>query len=564
MRLSQAFVATTKEAPQEAELPSHQLMIRAGFIKKLGSGLYTWLPMGLKVLNQVAQIVRSEMDDAGAQELLMPAVQPASLWQASGRWETFGPLMLTMTDRHHREFCFGPTHEEVITDIARQTLHSYQQLPQTFYQIQTKFRDEVRPRFGVMRAREFLMKDAYSFDVDRAGMQRSYDNMHDAYHRIFKRLGLAYRAVLADSGAIGGDQSQEFHVLADCGEDRLLFSETSDYAANVERAVAKPEKTTTEAPTQTMTKVHTPNAQTIDAQAAALNCSTDNILKTLIVKGVDGPVALLLRGNDECNPALAEKLPLVASPFTLDTQTDYPTGFVGPIGLDMPCYIDRFAATLSDFSCGANETDYHYTGVNFERDLPRPTVVDCRLARAGDMAPDGSGPLSECAGIEVGHIFQLDTKYSKAMQAVTTTASGQNQPFYMGCYGVGVSRIVAAAIEQNHDERGMIWPEAMAPFVLNIIVLGFDKHEAVREKALALYAQCQQAGIRVCLDDRNERPGRRFAEHDLWGIPHRWVLSEKQFTANTIEYKARQANDSESWSLDNCVETLQARLHSNT
>lgn len=545
MRISRFFLSTSKEAPAEAELISHKLMLRAGLIRRLGSGLYTWMPLGLRVLRKVEAIVREEMNRAGAVELLMPAVIPAELWQESGRWEDFGPQMLKIKDRHGRDFLFGPTHEEVITDIARKEIRSYRQLPVNFYQIQTKFRDEIRPRFGVMRAREFLMKDAYSFHADEASLNDTYALMYTTYARIFSRLGLKFRAVAADTGAIGGSGSHEFHVLADSGEDLIAFCPNSDYAANVELAEALPPTTPRPAPGALLQKVPTPGQHTIEEVCRYLKVSAERVVKTLIVRGQSGLIALLLRGDHELNAVKAAKLPGVKSPleFASDAEiraaTGCSPGSLGPVGLRMPICADRSVAAMADFVCGANEEGYHLTGVNFHRDLPEPEVADLRNVVAGDPSPDGKGVLHICRGIEVGHIFKLGDKYSKAMQAQFLDEQGKSRLAIMGCYGIGISRIVAAAIEQGHDERGIVFPQAMAPFELAIVPLGYHRAQAVQEAADHLYQHMLAAGIDVVLDDRDERPGVMFADMELIGIPHRVVISERGLNAGLLEYQGR-------------------------
>ena len=544
MRVSQFFLSTLKEAPSEAELVSHRLMLRAGFIKRLGSGLYTWMPLGLRVLRKVEAVVRDEMNKVGALELLMPAVQPAELWQETGRWEVFGPQMLKIKDRHQRDFCFGPTHEEVITDIARREIKSYRQLPLNFYQIQTKFRDEIRPRFGVMRAREFLMKDAYSFHTDFASLTETYQAMYEAYTRIFTRLGLTFRAVAADTGAIGGSGSHEFHVLADSGEDAIAYCPDSDYAANVELAEALPPAANRATPAQAMTKIATPGQHSIDDVAALLKISPAQMVKTLIVDGPDGPIALLLRGDQQLNEVKAAKLVGQEIRFTSDTGlrdvVGCNTGSIGPVGLTIPIIADRAVAVMADFVCGANADGFHLTGVNFGRDLSEPTIADIRNAVVGDPSPDGHGTLNICRGIEVGHIFQLRSKYAEAMNCTYLDETGRAQTMEMGCYGIGVSRIVGAAIEQNNDARGMMLPESMAPFLLAIVPVGYQKSEVVRETADKLYTQLLQAGFDVLLDDRNERPGVMFADMELIGIPHRVVIGERGLKDGVIEYQGRR------------------------
>lgn len=566
MRVSHFFLSTLKEAPTEAELVSHRLMLRAGLIKRLGSGLYTWMPLGLRVLRKVEAIVREEMNRAGAIELLMPAVQPAELWEETGRWAVFGPQMLKIKDRHQRDFCFGPTHEEVITDIARKEIKSYRQLPINFYQIQTKFRDEIRPRFGVMRAREFLMKDAYSFHPDMASLEKTYQVMHDAYNRIFSRLGLKFRAVSADTGAIGGTGSHEFHVLADSGEDAIAYCPASDFAANVELAEAVAPAAPRAAATQTMNKVATPGRHTIEEVSDFLKLSPSRVVKTLVVEGEHGLVALLVRGDHALNEVKAGKLAAIGTlkGFASDAQiraaVGCGAGSLGPVGLKLPLIADRAVAAMHDFVCGANEDDMHYTGVNFGRDLPEPEVADIRNVVAGDDSPDGKGQLEICRGIEVGHIFQLRTKYSAALGATFLDEQGQAQPLEMGCYGIGVSRIVGAAIEQNHDARGIMFPRAIAPFELAIVPIGMKKSEAVRTAVETLYAALQQAGIEVLLDDRDERPGVMFADMELIGIPHRIVIGERGLKEGQIEYQGRCDEKSTLISLQNALEYLKSRV----
>jgi prolyl-tRNA synthetase len=568
MRTSQLLLATLKETPNDAELVSHQLMLRAGMIRKLGQGLYTWLPLGLRVLQNVEKIIREEMNRVNAQEILMPAVQPAELWQETERWTQFGPQLLCMKDRHEREYCFGPTHEEVITDLMRNELRSYKQLPCNFYQIQMKFRDEIRPRFGVMRAREFLMKDAYSFHMDKDSLQKTYDDMYGAYSAIFTRLGLAFRVVLADTGAIGGSQSHEFHVLADSGEDAIAYSPESGYAANVELATALAPEMNRPKPTQTASLTETPNIRSVADQAAFMKLKTSDIVKTLLVKGKEEPVvALLLRGDHELNPVKAEKMPEVASPFMLvDEETVLKVsgcrpGFVGPKDLKIPVIADPHVLNMSDFSCGANQNDKHYIGMNWERDLPVPTrVADLRKVVAGDLSPDGKGKLEICRGIEVGHIFQLGNKYSTAMKATVLNEQGRQQILEMGCYGIGVSRIVAAAIEQNHDANGIIWPDVMTPFHIVLIPMNLYKSQRVRDEANKLYQSLKDAGFEVLLDDRDERPGVMFAESELIGIPHRLVLGERGLDAGTIEYKNRRSGEVEHLALPEIVSILKDRI----
>ena len=572
MRCSQYLIATLKETPADAEVVSHQLMLRAGMIRKLAAGLYTWLPMGLRVLRKVEAIVREEMDRAGAQELLMPAVQPAELWQESGRWETMGPEMLRLNDRHQREFCFGPTHEEIITDLCRNELHSYRQLPANFYQIQTKFRDERRPRFGVMRAREFLMKDAYSFHLDDASLQQTYAVMHAAYCRIFSRLGLDFRPVLADTGAIGGSGSHEFHVLADSGEDAIAFSTESDYAANVEKAEALAPQGPRPAPGKPMAVVETPGQHSIEEVSRFLGVAPQQILKTLIVHAADaegnleGVIALLLRGDHELNPIKAEKLPGVFSPLSMASDEEIRAaigcepGSIGPLEIGIPLIADRDAALLADFVCGANENGKHLSGVNWGRDLPEPQVADLRNVVEGDASPDGKGLLTIKRGIEVGHIFQLGSKYSQAMNATVLDENGKAVTMTMGCYGIGVSRVVAAAIEQNHDDKGIIWPTGIAPFQIALLPMNMQKSEAVRETAEGLYRELSEAGYEVLFDDRGERPGVMFADMELIGIPHRLVIGERGLKEGVVEYKGRGDAENQNILLDGLHDFLQEKL----
>jgi prolyl-tRNA synthetase len=547
MRTSQFFISTLKEAPSEAELLSHKLMLRAGLIRKLGSGLYTWMPLGLRVLRRVEKIVREEMNRAGAVELAMPAVQPADLWQETGRWEVFGPQMLKIKDRHDRDFCFGPTHEEVITDIARKEIRSYRQLPLNFYQIQTKFRDEIRPRFGVMRAREFLMKDAYSFHANFADLEREYRNMHDTYSRIFTRLGLKFRAVAADTGAIGGTGSHEFHVLADSGEDAIAFSPESDFAANVELAEALAPAKARSAPAQQMQKVPTPGKTTCEDVTALLKLPLSQSVKALAIMREDTMFMLLVRGDHHLNEIKASKLPAVgafrfATDKEIEARIGCRPGYIGPVGIpaDVTIVADRSVAAMSDFVCGANEAGFHLTGVNFGRDLPEPGIVaDIRNAVAGDPSPDGKGVLDICRGIEVGHIFQLRSKYSEAMKATYLDEAGKAQLLEMGCYGIGVSRIVAAAIEQGNDARGIIWPAPMAPFQVAIAPIGYRKNEQIKAFADQLHDDLVTAGIDVLLDDRDERPGVMFADLELIGVPHRVTIGDRGLKEGKVEYQGR-------------------------
>ena len=566
MRYSTFGLTTLKETPAEAEIVSHQLMLRAGLIRRLTAGIFTWMPLGLRVLRKVEAIVREEMDRAGALELLMPAVQPAELWQESGRWDQYGHLLLRLRDRHERDYCFGPTHEEVITDLARRELRSYKQLPLNWYQIQTKFRDEIRPRFGVMRAREFVMKDAYSFDLDAAGLEASYRKMHEAYTRIFERLELRFRVVDADSGDIGGSRSQEFHVLADSGEDAIAWSDTDDYAANVESAATLPLAASRPGPASALTRVKTPGARSVAEVAALLGVTPDRILKTLIVAGNAGPVALVLRGDHELNAVKAQKLPGVSSPLTMAdpatvrAATSAEPGFAGPVELGIPIYYDHVVAVMADFVCGANASDVHLTGVNFGRDLPAPTTtVDLRNVVAGDPVPGGRGTLSIARGIEVGHIFQLGTKYSRAFGAVVLDPDGGERVLEMGCYGIGISRIVGAAIEQNHDHNGIIWPEPIAPFAVVIVAINPQRSLAVREAAEALGAELEAAGVDVLYDDRDARPGVKFADAELIGIPHRVVVSERGIAAGELEYRHRRDPQSRQLKREDVLELLRGR-----
>ncbi len=549
MRYSQFGLTTLKETPAEAEVVSHQLMLRAGMIRRLTSGIFTWMPLGLRVVRRVETIVREELDRAGALEVLMPAVQPAELWQESGRWDEYGGLLLRISDRHDRNFCFGPTHEEVITDIARRELKSYKQLPINWYQIQTKFRDEIRPRFGVMRAREFVMKDAYSFDLDADGLEAAYQRMHDAYTAIFERLGLSFRIVDADSGEIGGNRSQEFHVIADSGEDAIAYCDADGYASNVESAATLRPVGERPAATHDLEKVATPGVRTIEALCEHLGVSATQTLKTLIVEGVDRPVALVLRGDHDLNTVKAQKINGVASPLTMaDGKTleaaGTVAGFAGPIGFDIPVYFDHAVANMADFVVGANETDAHYTGANFGRDLGEPETVDLRNVVEGDPVPGGQGTLELARGIEVGHIFQLGTKYSEAMGARVLDQDGKERLLEMGCYGIGITRIVAAAIEQNHDENGIVWPDPLTPFDVVIVPINLHRSDAVREVAEDLYEQLATAGLAVLLDDRDARPGVKFADAELIGIPHRLVVSDRGLANGELEYRHRRDPES--------------------
>ena len=569
MRTSQFPLNTLKEIPADAEIVSHRLMLRAGLIRKLAAGLYTWLPLGLRVLRKVERITCEEMDAIGSLEVLMPAVQPAELWEESGRWDQYGPELARLKDRHDRNFCLGPTHEEIITDLVRNEIKSYKQLPITYYQIQTKFRDEIRPRFGIMRAREFIMKDAYSFHLSQESLEETYRQMYSAYTRIFERLGLTFRAVIADSGAIGGQVSHEFHVLAESGEDAIAFSDQSDYAANVELAEAKGEDGEFESPKEKQVLVDTPGQHSIEELSRFLNIPAEKCLKTLLVKAEKGGImALLLRGDHELNILKAEKLEGVATPleFATDSQIQNTVGCqpgsIGPLALNIPIVADRSTAQLSDFVCGANQDGKHFTGVNWNRELPLPTrLEDIRSVKSGDLSPDGKGTLSIARGIEVGHIFQLGTKYSEAMNARVLDEKGKNQTLIMGCYGIGVSRVVAAAIEQNHDSRGIIWPEAIAPFQVALLPMNMHKSQRLREKANELYQKLLDVGIDVLFDDRKVRPGIMFADMELIGIPHRIVLSDSGLDNNTVEYRSRRSADNEILSMDEIVAFLKDALN---
>jgi prolyl-tRNA synthetase len=568
MRLSQYPINTVKETPAEAELISHQLMLRAGLIRRLAAGIYNWLPMGLRTLRKVEAIVRQEMNRAGAFEMLMSAVQPAELWQESGRWNDYGPELLRLKDRHDRDFVIGPTHEEVITDIARRELKSYRQLPVNFYQIQTKFRDEIRPRFGVMRGREFIMKDAYSFHLDQASLSEGYTAMRTAYTAMFKRMRLDFRVVQADTGAIGGNASEEFQVLAASGEDAIAVSDGDEFAANVELAATLPSPAPRPAPTAALAKVATPGARTIADLAAQLAIPAPRCLKTLLVAGTGGAtVALIVRGDHELNAVKAQKLAGVANPFRLAGAAEVRAacgcepGYIGPLGLkDVPIYADYAALAATDFVIGANEKDMHWTGVNWARDLPEPMAADLRNVVTGDPSPSGKGRLSVVRGIEVGHIFQLGRKYSASMDATVLDEAGAPVQMLMGCYGIGVTRIVAAAIEQNHDERGIIWPDPIAPFHVVLVPLNLEKSAAVRSAAEALYSELCAQGIEVLYDDRDARPGVKFADAELLGIPHRVVIGERGLKAGTLEYRHRRAEQSEDFPQHDALEFLRRKL----
>lgn len=575
MRASQFLIATLKETPSDAEVISHQLMLRAGLVRKMASGLYNWLPVGLRVLRKVEKIVREEMDKSGSQEVLMPVVQPSELWQESGRWQEYGSELLRIKDRHSREFCLGPTHEEVITDLVRGEITSYKQLPASFYQIQTKFRDEVRPRFGVMRAREFTMKDAYSFHATTECLQQTYDTMHQAYCNVFDRIGLGYRPVIADTGSIGGAVSHEFHVLAQSGEDAIVFSNGSDYAANVEKAEALAPTGDRPAATQAKAEVATPDQHSIEEVSAYLKVDASQTVKTLIALGeqdkdAKGPaplVALVLRGDHELNDIKADKIAGIASPFEfapearIKEELGVAPGSIGPVGLEITVIVDHAAAHLADFVCGANKDGFHLTGVNWQRDLPLARTEDLRNVVAGDPSPCGNGTLEIARGIEVGHIFQLGTKYSEAMKATILDNNGKQQPMIMGCYGIGVSRVVAAAIEQNFDDNGIIWPEAIAPFHVSLVPINMHKSEAVREKCEAIYAELTACGIEVLfMDEPKARLGVMLANSELMGIPHRIVVGDKGLESGLIEYKGRRDQEKTEIAADDLIATIKAKL----
>jgi prolyl-tRNA synthetase len=555
MRTSQYLLSTQKETPADAEVISHQLMLRAGMVRKLASGLYTWLPSGLRVLNKVANIVRQEMNKAGSIEILMPVVQPADLWEESGRWEEYGPELLRIKDRHSRDFVLGPTHEEVVTALVKTEVNSYKQLPLNLYQVQTKFRDEVRPRFGIMRGREFTMKDAYSFHIDQNCLENTYQNMYQAYCNIFEQIGLDFRPVIADNGSIGGSGSHEFHVLAESGEDDIAFSNGSDYAANIEMATALAPIGDCPAGTQSKQKVATPDQKTIEQVSEFLDVPAQQSVKTLIVMGEpdeagkQGLVALVLRGDHQLNEVKAEKQSAVFTPLTMATEQQIEEilhcaiGSLGPVDMNIPVIVDASAAHLADFVCGANETDFHYTGVNWSTDCSDYGVADLRKVVAGDASPDGKGTLEIKRGIEVGHIFQLGDKYSQAMGCGVLDENGKNKVLSMGCYGIGVSRIVAAAIEQNHDKYGIIWPDAIAPFKVALIPMNMHKSHRIKEVAENLYSQLIAAGIEVLFDDRKERPGVMFNDMELVGIPHTIVIGERNLDENKAEYKNRKSGE---------------------
>ncbi|HCH21209.1 MAG TPA: proline--tRNA ligase [Cellvibrionales bacterium] len=571
MRSSQILLSTLKETPADAEVISHQLMLRAGMIRKLASGLYTWLPLGLKVLRKIEAIVRQEMNRAGAQEVLMPVVQPAELWQESERWEQYGAELLRIHDRHQREFCLGPTHEEVITDLVRNELQSYKQLPTNIYQIQTKFRDEIRPRFGVMRAREFIMKDAYSFHVDQACLEQTYQQMYDSYSSIFSAIGLNFRAVLADTGSIGGNASHEFHVLAESGEDSIAFSDNSDYAANVELAEAIAPVAEPAVEEQALTLIDTPTSKTITEVTEQLQIEPKRIIKTLLVHADESSpeplVALVVRGDHQLNELKAEKLPLVACPLTLasdeeiQAEINCEAGSIGPVQLNLPIIVDHSAAAMSHFICGANQNGQHYRDARWNRDATASQVADIRCVVEGDPSPDGTGTLLIKRGIEVGHIFQLGKKYSTALNATVLNEQGKAQILEMGCYGIGVSRVMAAAIEQNHDAGGIVWPASIAPFQLVLIPINMQKSERVKALTEQLYEQLMSHNIDVLMDDRNERPGVKFADMELIGIPHRVVIGDKGIDNNVLEYRARTASENEDIDLATALEQILSRIN---
>lgn len=568
MRTSKYFLATLKETPADAEVISHQLMLRAGMIRQVASGIYNWLPLGLKVLQKVEAIVREEMNKSGALEVLLPGVQPAELWQESGRWEDYGPELLRIKDRHQREFCLGPTHEEIITTLVKNEIRSYRQMPLNLYQIQTKFRDEIRPRFGIMRGREFIMKDAYSFDVSKEGLQAAYDIMYQAYENIFTRLGLEFSAVEADTGAIGGSSSHEFHVLADSGEDDIAFCKALNFAANVE-TVALPAVSELRQPaTKEMALVDTPGVKTNQQLAEFLDLPVSQTIKTLVAKGTQGLVALVVRGDHELNAVKADALDDVAKPLALAGRDDIVAaigcepGSIGPAGLTIPVIIDQSVAVMANFSCGANQAGKHLTGVNWERDLPLPRIADIRKAQDGDPCPGAENGeiLTIRRGIEVGHVFQLGRKYSRSMNAYCLNEQGEKTLLFMGCYGIGVSRIVAAAIEQNHDDRGIIWPESLAPFSVCIVAIGYNRSERVKQASEDVYRQLNELGIEVLLDNRNDRPGVLFSDMELIGIPHRITIGDKSLDNGQVEYKHRKAADTELIELNGIINTIKQRL----
>lgn len=567
MRVSKYLLSTQKETPANAEVISHQLMLRAGMIRRNASGLYSWLPTGLRVLRKVEAIVREEMNNAGAVEILMPMVQPADLWVETGRWEKFGPELLRFQDRHNRDFVLGPTHEEVITDIVRKEVNSYKQLPLNLYQIQTKFRDEVRPRFGVMRSREFLMKDAYSFHLDQDTMDATYQDMYSAYSNILGRMGLAFRPVLADTGSIGGSLSHEFHVLANSGEDLIAYSTESDYAANIEKAEAPIPTEPRGAATMEMSVIDTPNAKTIDELVEQHGIAIEKTVKTIIVKGASEEtplVAIIVRGDHELNEVKAEKIDAVLAPFEMADEADIRKalgagpGSLGPVGLEIPVYIDHSVNIMNDFSAGANQDGKHYVGINWERDLPQAEVADLRNVIEGEASPCGQGTIGLLRGIEVGHIFQLGTNYSESMGANVLDENGKSKTLLMGCYGVGVSRIVAAAIEQNHDDRGIIWPEAIAPFKVGILPMNMHKSHRVKDMAEQLYKDLNDAGVEVLFDDRKERPGVMFADMELIGLPHVIVIGDRNIDNGVFEYKNRRTGEKQDIPFDQIIDFIKS------
>lgn len=570
MRVSQFFLSTLRESPADAEVISHQLMLRAGMIRRLAAGLYTWMPIGLRTLRKVENIIREEMNKSGAIEVLMPSIQPAELWQESARWDQYGPELLRLHDRHSREFCYGPTHEEVITDFVRKEVRSYKQLPVNFYQIQTKFRDEIRPRFGVMRAREFSMKDAYSFHISKECLERTYQIMFDTYQNIFTRLGLEFRAVEADTGSIGGNASHEFHVLAESGEDAIAFSDQSDYAANVELAPTSKSRRPAETCQVELQKVATPNQHSIEDVCKFLKVEPEQVVKTLVVKGIDDTlIALVLRGDHELNPVKAQKLDGVSEPFEFANEKDIQAklgckpGSIGPLDLNIPILIDYAAAVASNFVCGANEDGFHYQGADWQRDCKQfnnTSSVDIRKIVEGDASPDGKGTVSIKRGIEVGHIFQLGDKYSQALKASVLGADGKDHVVTMGCYGIGVTRVVAAAIEQNFDEQGIIWPQSIAPFQLSLVPINMKKSEQVHSVCERLYSELHDVGLEVLLDDRDLRAGLMFADHDIMGIPHRIVVGDRGLKEGNIEYKGRRDADSLQVPIDNLINFLKDKI----
>jgi len=565
MRASEFLLSTLKETPSDAEVVSHQLMLRAGLIRRVAAGIYNWMPLGLRVLRKVENVVREEMERAGALELTMPVVQPGELWEESGRWEQYGPELCRLEDRHQRPFCLGPTHEEIITQIARSEIKSYKQLPVNLFQIQTKFRDEIRPRFGVMRSREFLMKDAYSFHIDQASQESTYWRMHEAYSTIFTRLGLDFRAVEADTGSIGGNHSHEFHVLAESGEDAIAFSTGSDYAANVELAPAiAPAQVAQGNEAPVLEKFATPGLTTIEALAEQLDIPADQSIKTLLAHDAAGElVALVVRGDHRLNAIKASKLPGMSSPLVLAEPDEVKRclgagfGSLGPVGVSIRVIVDHTAAAMPSFVCGANEDGFHVKGVTWSRDVPNAEFADIREIVCGDASPCGEGTLEIRRGIEVGHIFQLGTKYSETMNATVLDEQGRSQPMVMGCYGIGITRIVAAAIEQNHDENGIIWPAAMAPFDVAIVPLGLDKSEVVRDASEQLYSACETAGLSVFMDDRAERPGVKFAEMELLGMPLRVTVGERSLAEGKLELTVRRTGETEMISPDQILDRIQ-------